>query len=86
MPDDLAQKVVALAARSAIREAQHSSRLRRDSDECGFTQFFRDFKAVFGDGTRIVWFRGRDGSYGRPHAPGVPFSDPPPLALKRGKR
>ena len=83
----LAEKVAALARQSAVREAVKSRSMREHADECGFTQFYRDFKSVFGDGTRITWFRCEAGEYGRPHDPGVPFSDPPPVPLaKRGKR
>jgi len=87
MPDELAEKVAALAARSAIREAQHTSAMRGHADACGFTQCYRDFKGVFGDGTRITYFSCPAGTYGRASPPGVPFSDPPPVALgNKGNR
>ena len=84
--NDLQIRVAALQARSVVREAQRSSRLRIDADECGFTDFYRAFQKQFGPGVRILYFRGSSDSYGQPQPAGVPFSDPPPEPLKRGKR
>ena len=89
MPDDfspLQEKVAELAAKSVIREAQRSSAMRRHADECGFTDFYRALQKQFGPGTRITYFSCPAGTYGRPHDAGVPFSDPAPVPLKRGKR
>ena len=89
MSDDfspLQEKVAHLAAKSVIREAQRSSLMRQHFDGSEFARLYRDLKSVFGDGVRITYFTCPAGEYGRPHAPGVPFSDPPPVALKRGRR
>ena len=86
MKDDgesLQARVAALSARSAIRSAQSSSRLRADAESSGFIDFYRAFQEQFGPGTRITYFDCPAGTYGRPHAPGVAFSDPAPVALKR---
>lgn len=48
--------------------------LRRDATECGFTAYYRDLQKTFGAGTRIVYFRGKDGSYGERPPRGVPAS------------
>ena len=83
MPDDaLSAQVARLAATSAEREAERSARLRRDANESGFTAYYRNLQVHFGAGTRIVYFQGRDGSYGERPPRGVPCSLPPPEPLK----
>lgn len=85
--DGMLEQVSRLSAVSEQREAERSSRLRRDANECGFTAFYRDLHRVFGAGTRIVYFQGRDGSYGSKPPAGIPFSlpVPPPLKPRRVK-
>jgi hypothetical protein len=84
MPDDdLSRRVARLALSSADREAGKSARLRVDADGCGFTDFYRAFKRVFGPGVRIVYFKGRTDSYGVRGPHGIPVSEPPPEPLKR---
>ena len=83
MRDDLEAKVAALAARSAVRDAEQSRAMREHAHAGGFTDFYRAFQEQFGPGTRITYFDCPAGTYGRPHAPGVAFSDPAPVALKR---
>lgn len=87
MRDDLSEKIAALAARSAVREAQHSSAMRQHFDGSEFARLYRDLKSQFGPGTRIVWFKCPAGEYGQPGPPRVPLSDPAPVPLgKKGKR
>jgi hypothetical protein len=59
--------------------------LRRHSVERGFAEFCRDFSRHFGP-VSVLTVSSEAGTLGRHIGPGVPFSDPPPLALKRGKR
>lgn len=82
MPDDLQSRVARLALSSGEREQAKSGRLRRDADACGFTAYYRNLQQHFGAGTRIVYFQGRDGSYGERPPRGVPCSLPPPEPLK----
>jgi hypothetical protein len=87
MRDDLQAKVVELAAKSAIRSAQHSSAMRIHSDAGGFTAFARAFQAKF-PGSKITYFSCPAGTFGQPHGVGTPFSDPAALAslTKKGRR
>ena len=89
MKDDgesLQARVAALSARSAIRSAQSSSRLRADAESSKFLDFYRAFKGTFGDGVRILHCdNGRGDVYGKAPPRGVPFSElmPKPLGRKR---
>jgi hypothetical protein len=83
---DLQSRVARLALSSGEREAAKSGRLRGHFARSEFARLYRDLQSKFGPGVRIVYFRAGDDSYGTPHAPGVPFSEPVPEPLKRGKR
>jgi hypothetical protein len=83
--DDLSRRVAGLALSSAEREAAKSRRLRERFAGSEFERLYRSLQAVC-PGVRIVYFKAGSDSYGKPLPAGVPFSDPAPEPLKRGKR
>ena len=76
--DDLSRRVAALSARSAIREAQSSSRLRADAESSGFLELYRALQKRFGPGVQILYCDNGTDHYGAPPPRGVPASDAPP--------
>ena len=82
--DSLQARVAAMQARSAIRSAQSSSRLRADAESAGFLDLYRSLQRQFGSGVQILYCdNGKGDRYGTPQPRGVPFSDPPPKPIGR---
>jgi hypothetical protein len=86
MPDDLSSRVARLALSSGEREQAKSGRLRGHFAGSEFARLYRDLQKHFGSGVRILYFKAGDDSYGTPHAPGVPFSEPIPEPLGRKRK
>jgi hypothetical protein len=86
MNDDLQSRVARLALSSGEREQAESGRLRRHFAGSEFARLYRDLQSKFGPGVRILYFKAGDDSYGTPHAPGVPFSEPIPEPLGRKRK
>lgn len=83
--DDLQSRVASLALSSGEREAAKSARLRERFAGSEFERLYRSLQSQC-PGVRIVYFRAGADSFGTRPPMGIPFSDPPPEPLKRGKR